>query len=332
MPVMRYAYDPLDRLIASLSGSQASSRRHFYNHERLSTRVQSEHSQSVFQHQHLVLAEKRTTGTQLLATDAKRSVLHGLSGSGNHAQAYSAYGHPRLQSGQQSLLGFNGEACDPLTGHYLLGNGHRGYNPVLMRFNSPDALSPFGKGGINAYAYCAGDPVNRSDPSGRFSMALASAIIGFAGALLSTQRSMGFMGAMRKILHLQPSLRAVTKVATTSGTVLASGVTLTRLVWMEWAPTSVPTQLLGAATVLSGVSVAGAAVGAALYRLKKGPFIWNKKKLSAAGKENFDLTEVVSAHQPESPQPQSSSLSTQISHPSSQNPSATAQATDIRKK
>jgi RHS repeat-associated protein len=40
-------------------------------------------------------------------------------------------------------LGFNGEAHDPLTGHYLLGNGHRAYNPVLMRFNSPDTLSLF---------------------------------------------------------------------------------------------------------------------------------------------------------------------------------------------
>ncbi|SDW89091.1 RHS repeat-associated core domain-containing protein [Pseudomonas syringae] len=68
------------------------------------------------------------------------------------------------QSG--SLPGFNGELLDSVTGHYPLGNGYRAYNPVLMRFNSPDSLSPFGKGGLNAYAYCAGDPVNRSDPSG----------------------------------------------------------------------------------------------------------------------------------------------------------------------
>ncbi|WP_459203166.1 RHS repeat-associated core domain-containing protein, partial [Pseudomonas fragariae (ex Marin et al. 2024)] len=73
------------------------------------------------------------------------------------------YGH-RAQGGPFS--GFNGERADPVTGHYLLGNGYRAFNPVLMRFNRPDSLSPFGRGGLNAYAYCQGDPVNRSDPGG----------------------------------------------------------------------------------------------------------------------------------------------------------------------
>ncbi|MEE1921314.1 RHS repeat-associated core domain-containing protein [Pseudomonas sp. 148P] len=54
------------------------------------------------------------------------------------------------------------------TGYYLLGQGYRAYNPVLMRFTSADSWSPFGRGGLNAYAYCAGDPVNASDPSGHF--------------------------------------------------------------------------------------------------------------------------------------------------------------------
>ncbi|BAP42779.1 RHS repeat-associated core domain-containing protein [Pseudomonas sp. 21LCFQ02] len=71
-----------------------------------------------------------------------------------------------LAAGEHSSPGFNGELPDPLTGHYLLGHGYRAYNPVLMRFNSPDSLSPFAEGGINAYAYCAGDPANRSDRSG----------------------------------------------------------------------------------------------------------------------------------------------------------------------
>ncbi|MCO8161638.1 hypothetical protein NJC38_05655 [Pseudomonas sp. 21LCFQ010] len=71
-----------------------------------------------------------------------------------------------LAAAEHSSPGFNGELPDPLTGHYLLGHGYRADNPVLMRFNSPDSLSPFAEGGINAYAYCQGDPVNLQDPSG----------------------------------------------------------------------------------------------------------------------------------------------------------------------
>ncbi|MCQ9425345.1 RHS repeat-associated core domain-containing protein [Pseudomonas sp. LJDD11] len=71
-----------------------------------------------------------------------------------------------LAADEHSSPGFNGELPDPLTGHYLLGHGYRADNPVLMRFNSPDSLSPFAEGGINAYAYCRGDPVNRCDPTG----------------------------------------------------------------------------------------------------------------------------------------------------------------------
>lgn len=62
--------------------------------------------------------------------------------------------------------GFNGERSDPFSGLYHLGNGYRAYNPILMRFNCPDSLSPFGEGGVNPYAYCFGDPINKSDPSG----------------------------------------------------------------------------------------------------------------------------------------------------------------------
>lgn len=69
--------------------------------------------------------------------------------------------------------GFTGQAIDPLTGHYLLGNGVRAFNPTLMRFNSPDALSPFGEGGLNGYAYCGGDPVNNVDPTGQAFRVLA---------------------------------------------------------------------------------------------------------------------------------------------------------------
>lgn len=78
--------------------------------------------------------------------------------------AYTAYGY--LQKEPGAALGFNGERKDELLQAYALGNGHRFYCPALMRFFSPDVLSPFGKGGVNTYSYCQGDPVNRLDPTG----------------------------------------------------------------------------------------------------------------------------------------------------------------------
>lgn len=55
---------------------------------------------------------------------------------------------------------------------YLLGNGYRLYNPILMRFCSPDSFSPFMI--MNSYAYCEGDPVNSSDPSGHMGVPMSA--------------------------------------------------------------------------------------------------------------------------------------------------------------
>jgi RHS repeat-associated protein len=63
-------------------------------------------------------------------------------------------------------IGFNGERQDPFNQVTHLGNGYRAYSPILRRFTCPDNASPFGVGGINPYAYCEGDPVNATDPSG----------------------------------------------------------------------------------------------------------------------------------------------------------------------
>ena len=65
-----------------------------------------------------------------------------------------------------TVTGFNDTPFDTHANCYHLGQGHRAYFPGKMRFSSPDRLSPFGLGGLNAYAYCNGDPVNYSDPQG----------------------------------------------------------------------------------------------------------------------------------------------------------------------
>lgn len=66
-----------------------------------------------------------------------------------------------------TFLGFTGQPTDPVTGCYPLGNGHRFYNPAMMRFHQPDRLSPFHRGATNSYTYALGDPVNLHDPSGQ---------------------------------------------------------------------------------------------------------------------------------------------------------------------
>lgn len=104
--------------------------------------------------------------TQLLITDLLKSPVAVRSASGPMPVAYVPYGYRPLSAGF-TKIGFTGQLLELRGGHYLLGNGYRAYNPVLMRFHSPDHLSPFGRGGINAYTYCEGDPVNWRDLSGR---------------------------------------------------------------------------------------------------------------------------------------------------------------------
>ncbi|SDZ31722.1 RHS repeat-associated core domain-containing protein [Pseudomonas syringae] len=165
----RYRYDPLDRLASSSPVGQAALQR-FYQKNRLATEIQGALRRTVFQHDDLLLAQQRRVEgvleTTLLATDQQRSVLQLVDKAGTEPIAYSPYGHHPAESGLTSLLGFNGERRDPVTGHYLLGNGYRAYNPVLMRFYSPDSLSPFGEGGLNAYGYVDGDPVGFGDETG----------------------------------------------------------------------------------------------------------------------------------------------------------------------
>ncbi|MFV0931763.1 RHS repeat-associated core domain-containing protein [Pseudomonas jessenii] len=175
---IQYRYDALDRLASHFELNNPECQR-FYCDSRLITEIKGSERLSIVQHGDQLLAQQQRQSNDisstLLTTDLQRSVFNALQARLQQTTAYSPYGHRPSANGLFSLLGFNGQRPDPVTGHYSLGNGYRSFNPVLMQFNSPDNLSPFDKGGMNAYAYCAGDPVNRSDPTGHVFSAITNA-------------------------------------------------------------------------------------------------------------------------------------------------------------
>ena len=153
-----------------LPGTNQNVRQLFYCHGKIVTEVNGEARWRFLQADNLILAQNNhktpSLRSTLVACDQQRSVLSMYGGGATESQVYSPYGHHIQGSGLLSLLAFNGERPDVVTGNYHLGNGYRQFSPVMMRFCSPDSWSPFGAGGFNAYAYCAGDPANHTDPTG----------------------------------------------------------------------------------------------------------------------------------------------------------------------
>ncbi|MBX9408925.1 type IV secretion protein Rhs [Pseudomonas baetica] len=186
-----YHYDGFDHLV-ELSQPNTATAQRYYHEGRVTHEVSGKSSSSVVRHGGLLVGQQQfglNAETQLFGTDQQQSVLAELGEEQLTDCAYSPYGHRPAEGGVFSLAGFNGEPMDRATGLYLLGNGYRAYSPTLMRFLSPDSMSPFGDGGLNAYAYCLGDPVNRVDPTGHISWQLIAgvglSVLGIVASVLS---------------------------------------------------------------------------------------------------------------------------------------------------
>lgn len=139
---------------------------------------------------------KTSSVTNLLITDGPGSVLHLVSSHIYYTYTPFGYDAPRANGGP--LLGFNSQLLD-LSCTYLLGNGYRAYNPTTMRFNSPDSLSPFNGGGINAYVYCSNDPINNVDPSGHIQRPLLQANATYRAHNGTLYRAMPIDGQQRMV-------------------------------------------------------------------------------------------------------------------------------------
>lgn len=118
---------------------------------------------------HCALAEQQNRdGAQavLLGVDHAGSTTSTLHPDGHQIHRYSAYGYNCALPHPIRFWDLLASFFQPDVHGYFLGNGYRVFTPSLMRFLSPDSLSPFGIGGINSYCYCMGDPVNRTDATG----------------------------------------------------------------------------------------------------------------------------------------------------------------------
>lgn len=222
-----YGYNALDQLV-SQNVSAGDTRQLYYRGGELVNEVlmeQARETRWIKNGHHCLGLSDGDGGLTLTGGDQNASLLRSRKGGESKAHGWSPYG-----SGDEAdlLPGFNGERTDPVSGTYHLGNGYRAYNPVLMRFNCPDSLSPFGAGGINPYAYCAGDPINFTDPSGHIGWSGWLGIgLGIAG-LLAAVFTAGTSVIMAGIAQAATTGAAVSTAGAVSAAVSsASAVTLT---------------------------------------------------------------------------------------------------------
>lgn len=182
-------------------------------------------------------------------------------GGSSYSRAYTPYGAAAVAEGP--TLGFCGQLCERPMGIYQLGNGYRCYSPTVLRFLSPDQLSPFGDGGLNAYGYCAGDPVNKWDLSGGVWEPIFGGVMGIIGTV-ETATSLAANIKLRKEIKAQkatsndpavlntmePTRTRIVQEKITTG--LAVGATISAVATLSGVPLAAPV----------GALLAGGSLGA----------------------------------------------------------------------
>ena len=146
--------------------------------------------------------------------------IYDKSGSVAAEYAYDAYGNCEVLADAGGIASLNpfryrGYYYDEETGLYYL--NARYYDPSLGRFLSPDSLSyldPSAAEGMNLFAYCQCDPVNKVDPTGHFpflALLIGAVILLFTpigGAILQTAASVLCYGGMAVASLFNSDVRA----------------------------------------------------------------------------------------------------------------------------
>ncbi|MEC4563052.1 RHS repeat domain-containing protein [Pseudomonas inefficax] len=257
---VRYRYDGHDQLLASVHGGSREVQRRYQDHSLDTTQEGNLLTQYLLEGNHALAVQRSDAPTDplLLLTDNAGSIVTEADREGTRHASYSAYGERPDDNGMHCLLAFNGEVREEAFGWYLLGSGYRAYNPMLMRFHSPDSLAPE-EAGLNPYLYALGNPVRWRDPTGH----RVSPMSGDRAPHYQDDSGYGMGSALKTIIIV---LSAVVLV----GSIIAApwGPPLTLQFGLAW--TGVALQGVG-----MGLQIAGMAVE------KKNPELSNK--LSYAG-------------------------------------------------
>lgn len=164
-----YTYDAQNKLISQDINNKEIQQLYYCGNELVNESLTKQQTISLIKQGHTCIGICDGSDLSLIASDQNDSPL--WSDTSKEIEGKQHIWSPYGSGNTDDLLyAYNGERPDPVSGMYHLGNGYRTYSPVLMRFNSPDNMSPFGEGGINTYTYCQGDPINFTDPSGHSSL------------------------------------------------------------------------------------------------------------------------------------------------------------------
>lgn len=183
----RFRHGPDGRISAVIDASET--RFYYYDDGKLTHEISAGNERRYLRTNGGYVAEtllaKASRSMWLLSPDPQGSVV-ACHDRETVTRAYGAYGFVGRRD-DEPHAGYAGEVIDAASNTYILGG--RAYSPRLRRFLNPDPASPFGSGGLNRYAYCAGDPVNRIDPSGNsfFDWLVSGAgLLAAIGGLVST--------------------------------------------------------------------------------------------------------------------------------------------------